>query len=318
MGLCMGGACCAAVGALAHWKSSPPAGGAVFWACDRDAGRLVGLDQDLFETTSLQARAPLFVEACRAGGVWFSDAIEATPLSVQRLQRLSAQGEVVFGVDVGPLLDLATIDGGDAVAIELAPWGAARVLQVTQAGEFLDLFSHPQAVCVAGKGARIALGTSDGSLVLLEAGVRGQSALSEVALQGSLVDIAPSDDGWWVLDASGGVSGSRLLRLDERLQTLWQVFTSTAALSLVCDRARERVWLADTSQSSLRRFGPSGLLELALVELPASGLDRGSALRDGGVLLVAPGALLRFNADGQSVPGQGGFDFLVDVAGPYP
>jgi hypothetical protein len=36
-------------------------------------------------------------------------------------------------------------------------------------------------------------------------------------------------------------------------------------------------------------------------------------LTGGGVLLAAPGALLRLAADGRAAPGQGGFAFLTDV-----
>ena len=136
---------------------------------------------------------------------------------------------------------------------------------------------------------------------------------------------APVADGWWCLDVT---QGGRLVRLGPDLSERWSVAVAIQPLHLVPVPGEERVWLASATQPHARRYGPGGQLELDLEDLPLSGLDRGLAWgvrpaspgrrgprASGGVLLVAPGALLHLDAAGQLAPGQGGFDYLVDVAG---
>src|SRR5688572_6345064 len=48
------------------------------WAVDRDAHRLVGLDQDLIVARQVRVERPLEVEACADGGAWVLRSADGT------------------------------------------------------------------------------------------------------------------------------------------------------------------------------------------------------------------------------------------------
>jgi hypothetical protein len=56
------------------------------------------------------------------------------------------------------------------------------------------------------------------------------------------------------------------------------------------------------------------VVEIEAQNLPAPALDRSVAWRDGGALLLSPGAILHVDASGALAPGQGGFAWLADAA----
>ncbi len=312
-GLALGALSGVLFGFAALGSRPQPRGAALHWVADRDAGRVVGLDVDFFEVAAFPARAPLFVETRRDQRLWIADAVDAAPLSPTRVALVTPQGVSTFEVELGPLSDFETLEHADALALE-ATDAKPRIVRILEGQPVCVVASESGLQCVAGRAERVVAGTADGWLLAFQSDGRGAGPVARFALGGTLVDIAPAPGGWWVLDAQGGAQGARLIRCGDDLEPLWQVATSVAALSLIADYGRERVWLADTNESSLRRFGPTGALELVLPELPAAGLDRGVALQDGGALLVAPGALLHVDALGALLPGQGGFDFLVDAA----
>lgn len=287
-----------------------PAGPVATWVADRNGQRVVGLDPDLFVVADVGLRWPVALAPREDGGAWVVEAAAGGPLGAHALVRLDAIGRVVEGPHpLPPLLDLAPLDGDAALVLT---GGDPPQLQRASAGEGLRLLAgFPGAMCVAGEDGAGLVGTADGRLVPidLERGATGAA----VAVGLVIGDLAPGPGGvgWWVLDVG---AGGRLVRLDEGLATTWSVDVGFNPQSLGPHAREERVWLASTNEPHAARYGPGGVVELVLPELPLAGLDRSACLDDGGVLLLSHGAVLRFDGGGAALPGQGGFSFLADVA----
>ncbi len=122
---------------------------------------------------------------------------------------------------------------------------------------------------------------------------------------------------WWVLGLDAQGLG-RLLALGPALEVRWEVATGLRPRHLIPVPGRVRAWVADITAPRVRRFGPGGVLEVDRDDLQVLGLDRGVAWPDAGVVLTAPGALLRLDAAGNLRPSQGGFHYPVDLTAPRP
>jgi hypothetical protein len=290
------------------WSSRPAAAGegVALWVADRGANALFGLDDDLFFSRRIELRAPVALARAPEGGVWVLSATEGTPLGAHRLLRVDAEGVPQVDAHFGQVLDLGSLDGRDALVIERGP-ATELVRVVGQDGDMRTIFERTGLTCVVGRGERVLVGTADGELVLLDAS--SGVPLAFHSLGSEIGDIAPAPRGWWVLDVSGA---GHLALFDEDLNLSWLAATHAQALHLTPEPGRESVWLASSTQPSVRRFGPGGVLELTQDELPLSDLDRGLAWR-GGVLLLSPGGILRLNRRGRIQPAQGGFTFAVAV-----
>jgi hypothetical protein len=136
--------------------------------------------------------------------------------------------------------------------------------------------------------------------------------LGSIQLRGAVLDLARGPEPGSAFALAGG--GSELVRLGPDLGLRWQVALPVSARHLAAVAGVERVWIVDTSAARVLRYGPGGALELDRAGLPLAGLDRALPWIDGGVLLPAPGAILHLDARGHLAPGQGGFNFLVDLA----
>jgi hypothetical protein len=281
-------------------------GPTALWAVDRDGCEAVALDRDLFVRVRAPVPWPTEVEPRTGGGAWVLSAVEADPLGSRELLALSVDGEVEARVVLGVAIDLAAVErADDALVVELG--APARVLRFGRGGEPGVVLEHPGALCAAGTGDAVLVGDRAGGLALYEgvaliALAEGTGAVEDVAL-------AP-DDGWWVLRGTDGV----LERRGADLALLWQVRTGLAATHLAPVPGGERVWLAGADEARARRHGPGGALEVETGRAPLSGLGPGVGLQDGGVVLVAPGALLALDTGGAWLPGQGGFSYLADAA----
>lgn len=331
---------------LAHslpWDASvirpPDLAPVALWVADRDGQQVYALDADLIIARRFHCAWPLAVEPCRDGGVWVlragSDTHDAGdesnpsgPVdtgdpedhgqrsgrsgSSDQLERWSAGGELLSAVALDRCIDLERSTEDDALVIEAATRShAERALRVRSDGSVVSLYERPGLACIAHAGRAVALGTSTGTVLRVDPLASG-SIVGERDLGGSLGDLAPGPEegSLWALDVRGP---RRLHLLDAQLGLRWSTRVELAALHIAAVPNEERVWLCDTLEPRVRRFGPEGQLELDLGGLSLAGLDRATAWLGGGVLLAAPGAILHLDARGQPRPGQGGFSYLVDV-----
>jgi hypothetical protein len=285
-----------------------------YFAADRDAGEVVALDEDFFVVRRFAVELPIEVETRRDGGLWVACASSAGPRGPHRLRRLEPDGRIASEIALGPVLDLETLDGGPALVVASQPTGAREALLVHSAGATLTVAAAGDLACIAGSGGRIAVGTCSGVVRVHDAA--GGARIVERDLGGSLADLAPGPerDTWWALDAGGAARPRRVLVLESDLAVRWERPIGMLALHLAPVAGEERVWIVDSSAPLAGRLGPKGALEVPPVPLSLAGCERGIARRSAGAVFAAPGALLVVDAAGRSLPGQGGFDFLVDVA----
>lgn len=300
-----------AVSAARFPPAGPSAPGPVaVWAVDRDASRVFGLDADLFVARRMHVDHPLDVEACRDGGLWVLRSATPSASSSHRLDRFGANGDLITELFVDRTLDLATLDGADALVIEATggPHGEPQLLRVREEGSVTVMHVAVGLACVSGSRDSVLTGSSGGSVVRRDASTG--AALDLVALAGPILDLAEggAPGGAFVLHGS---SPRRLTLLDADLAVRWSVLAGVDALQVSPVRGEERAWLAIGAR--VRRFGPQGALELDVGGLPLSSLDAVAPWLGGGALVAAPGAILRLDANGALQPGQGGFAWLADL-----
>ena len=308
----------ACVGFLALTSSGASAGrhGPVAgWLADRDGGALVGLDSDRLEVRRIGLEWPVELEVGTDGDLWVACAGPGGPVGPHRLLLVEDEsGRIEREFLLGPVLDLESVGGlgGEVLAVALGSGGAREVVRFARAGAVTTVERGDDAFCVAGAWGCTLVGSERGELRLW--GPDGQR-LARRDFGGVISDVAPGPEPgcWWVLDAAGGAGGQRLALVGRDLSSRWEVPAGVAALSLAPERGLERVWLCDGEGALAQRFGPGGTLELAQAGLAHSGATRASWGQDGLLWIAAPGALLCLDGSGARAPGQGGFEFLVDV-----
>ena len=275
------------------------------WVADRGAGRLIGLDDDLFVTGSLEVEVPVALALRSDGGLWIAAAVEGHPRGAHRLDLVPPRGRPCPVAELGALLDLEVVGGERALAVHRT--GGCTLVQTHGAdGSEEIVLAVPGAACAAGRPGRTLVGTEDGRLLAVGAG-----AVVERALGRRFVDLAPApvSGGWWALDTG---PPSRLLLVDAELAIVSELFPGPAA-AMAPVPGEERVWILAEGRRAALRLGPRGELELPPAVLSMRGVEAIAATADGGLLAAAPGALMRLDPRGQPVPGQGGFDHLVGV-----
>jgi len=284
-------------------------------ATDRDAGAVVVLDADLIELRRFNVPYALEVEVRADGRLWVVAASALGPLGPHTLLTLEPSGDVAAQTPIGPLLDLACLDGGAALLVVLRPDGQRDAVLHPTSGQALNLGAGAAWASIAGQSNHVLVAGHDGSLSSYVVGAATGLA-AQRQFGGVIADVAPGPQrgSWYVLDVGGGPNQRRLAALDSQLATLWSAPLGCGALHLCVSPDRQGVWLADGAAGLARRFGPHGALELAWATLPVAGCERGVARADGSVVFAGPGALVRLASDGSVLPGQGGFTFLVDVA----
>lgn len=292
-------------------SAAAPAAIVRVWLADRDAGRVIGLDRALMVVHSIPVVAPTEVEARSDGGAWVISAAAGDPLGPHRLLRLSAGGATLASCGLDSVHDLA-VDPLDRAIVVDGMAGAVRVGVYDDSAVRTLSWSVAGAICAAGDGRRVLVGTNAGTLLRFDI-VAPQAPPLVANLGGIVSDVAagPRAGRWWVLDAVGQ---GRLALVDSALASLWTRPVQLHALHLAPLPGVERVWIADTTQPHVRRYGPNGVLEVDRADMAAGGLDRACVASAGGALFPAVGALLALDAQGARAPGQGGFDFLVDAA----
>lgn len=319
----LGAVGCLGVGALARPGAvAGGAGGAASevagWVLDRDGGALIALDEDRLKLARHPLESPVELALDAEGRLWVACAGPQGPVGPHRVLRIDgASGAVDRELSTGPVLDLEAGEGaergrGEAWLVVIAGSAEREVSRISAAGSAEVVERSIDAFCVAGQRGAVLVGSESGELRLY--GPQGQR-LAARNFGGLISDLAPGpqDGTWWILDAHGSSTAHRVALLERDLRTRWERSAGIAAIYLAPVPRSERVWLSDANGSHARRFGPGGTLELAHVTLPHSGAARACASPDGTLWLAAPGALVCLDAAGAVTPGQGGFDFLVDV-----
>lgn len=314
LGLLFGGFLSVAWGEVSasELDSKPPSGPPHLWVADRDAGVLVGYDRDLLEVLRIAQDQPVELAVRSDRGLWVVSAGVGGATGPHVLRRLAADGKLGCEVALEAVLDLETLEGGDALVVELRPGGVRRVLRVAEDGGLTTVETSLDAFCVAGRRGQVLVGGDSGELRLHGP---APTDLRQRSFGGLIGDLAPGpeDGSWWLLDCQGGPNAHRVALLERELASRWQVSAGVNALHLAEVPGSEQIWLCDASGAFARRFGPGGVRELPYVPLPLVGADRGAARSDGSVLFTAPGALVHLDAKGAPAPGQGGLGFAVDL-----
>jgi hypothetical protein len=181
---------------------------------------------------------------------------------------------------------------------------------VTTGGSLFPVHERAGMRAVLGERETALIGTSDGVVARVHASTG--AVVASATIGGSVADLAagPAPGQVFVLDDA---APGRVLLLDAALVVRWSVTLPRRSGGLAPVRGSEGVWVVATDEPCVTRFGAGGALELDRCGLPLPGLDRALAWRDG-LLVTAVGAILRLDRDGNLLPGQGGFDAVVDLA----
>ena len=107
--------------------------------------------------------------------------------------------------------------------------------------------------------------------------------------------------------SGGGTLTQFLAALDDRIKVAVVSEGNTENL------AHDNVEPPGSADDAEQNIVPGLSRGIDRADLPLDGLDRALGLERGGALLVAPGAILRLDARGATVPGQGGFAELSDL-----
>jgi hypothetical protein len=307
------GAALAVVFALMNDPSASPSppGPVAVWTADRDASRVFGLDRDLVVARRIAVDYPLEVESASDGALWVLRNSGGQADLSQRLCRIDAHGEVETQLYLEPCRALGVLEGEQALVLERTDPATTVLTRVRREGSKFPLLSRNDQACVCGSRGTAIVGTDTGAVLRVDA--TSGVVLAEIQLGGSIGDVAagPTPGSVWALDVQGT---GRLFLLDERLAIRWAAGVGFSARHLGAVPGEERVWIADTSSPRVVRIGPSGVTEVDRGNLPLQGLDRVLAWTGGSALVLAPGALLHLDAQGQLAPGQGGFAWLSDAA----
>jgi len=307
-------ACGLGLAYAASWAGPVPARAAqrpAWWIADRDAHQLVGLDRDLHVAARRELRWPVLLAARADGGTWVARALEDGPRGAHELACFDASARLRARFAASPVHALCAPDGEVLYALSEEPGAPAQLLRVElEAGpRALAPFAGARWLCARSAG-ELVIGASDGRLWSVDgAGV----VHAEQQLGAELAALAPGprEGTCWVLERA---PDARLWLLGARLEPLRVRRTGLTGGELAAERGSERVWVADARRKHVRRFGPAGQLELDRTDVPLAGITAGAALRGGGALWLAPGALLRVDARGELAPGQGGFGHAHDLA----
>jgi hypothetical protein len=293
-----------------------PPGPVAAWAVDRGAQELCELDADLLLVRSVRLGWPVAVRARADGGAWVLRSKLGSPASPSILDRIRADGSIAAEVELGACTGLALLASGDAVVIEkrAGSGGSDRLVRCGDEGRTEILLEALDLACAAETRSGVLAGTRRGEILRVTPQFL-VGPIPRTTLAGAVFELAPGpepDEAWVLFGEGGGSVGL----LDAGLELRWSAPTGLRSARAGAVVGEQRIWIVDAERSVVRRFGPGGKLELECADLPIPGAERVVSWRDGGVLLVSPGAILRLDRRGRLLPGQGGFDYLADLDRP--
>ncbi len=288
------------LGSVTWGEVSPEPGVPHFWVADRDGRHLVGLDRELFVSRSAFLSRPVDLAVGEDGDLWCLLARGDGPDGPHGLLCVGTGVEVPLE---GRPLGLAA-SGGQASVLLDGPRGV-EVWRVAPHGVAHRLARVREGTCLAARGAQVLVGDSRGRVSLLGSyGVRSARPGDEIRAVA-----AGAGSSWWVLTAG---PDARLVHLAADLSTRRVLETGLEDPSMAVVPDADSVWLVGGRERRALRIAADGHEERALGDLPMAGLVAGAATRSGGLLLLAPGAVLHIDSAGRMARGQGGFGFLVD------
>lgn len=279
---------------------------------DRDAHRVVALDEQLGRVHETEIAWPEEVRVDGDGWVWILSA--PGPGAGVRAHRAVAAPWRVLGIDgegrgrilrlLPRVTDLAVGPCGRLWAL-CAGW--ERVLPVDIAAPAIRLPPDP-TVLVASQD-ELVVGFAGGWIIGVDPVLARMSRVARLCGDIRAL-VAVREGGYWVLHGSNRVS-----RLDQEFGIVSTSLTDLRESDLAGGVAARGVWLFDRQTGRVQRIGQNGLPEPTNA-LPLAGIECGWALEDGGLIVGGGGAVLRLNGSGEPVLGQGLFAYVCSLAGP--
>lgn len=285
-------------------------GARAWWVADRGADRLVELDAELLIRRTLELAAPVALAHGSDGFSWVVSALQSGPSGIHRLVRLDPSGSVVLEWNLPTVRGLAVTPAGDALV--LASFGEHAALWLGRCtGEFEMLADLPGALSMATQGRLTLVAQASGELRVLPCELN-PAPVAMTVLEGKPVGVAPGPGGgWWVLEMRR--SGARVLALDAELELRHATPVDLVRPVLAGGATEHGLWVLDRDRGRALRVDPASGAIVGDVVLPVEALEAGWSTVDGGVLVASPGVLLRLDAEGELMYGQGGFAHLVAV-----
>ncbi len=283
-----------------------PAGDVAVWAADRGAGAVYGLDENGIVARVLRVESPLRLASAGDVGVWIVRSREAHARAGHDLVLARASGGTELAIEIDRCADLAATARGDALCIEIDAAGCARATRTARDGAREVLAEDDSFTAIAGIPSAVAIGTSRGELLRIDAGGARSCAL----VARSIVALAPGPRANWVWVLDGG---REVVLVDARDAVVWRAPTGLDARQLAPVAGEEWVWVCDAREPRARRIARAAEDVLECGDLGASAPESIVGGRGRGILAAFSGAIVCRDGRGRVAPGQGGFHTLVDL-----
>ena len=289
----------------------PVPGVPAWWVADRDADAVYALDGERTLALRVPIRRPIAIRSTSDGGAWILCSTTATARGGRSLLRIRPDGSNVAEVPVGGHPELASMDD-DALVVEdgARPEDPRRLVRCRADGRRQVLLEEPALACAIASGTSVIAGSSAGAMLRLDV-ENHDSRIERVPLAGPILGLAPAGTG--SIYALHGEDRVHLVRLESDLSIAWSAPCAARSAHLAAKPDGEQAWVVDLDARILRQFDRAGRLALERSVPGTDGIDASVASAAGDLVLATPGALLVFDEQGSTRPGQGGFAFVVDV-----
>lgn len=285
------------------------------WAADRAGDRVLALDQDLYVLRVLEVGAPCEIEVGREGLVWVLRSLHRRSGALCELALLDATGGVHVRTTLGAGRELVALGARRAALLvrSASSEGEDELVVVGHDGTARVLMRSKGLVALSARGSRLCLGTARGELSIWRVGKRVQ-CLRRVRSAHPVVDLVPGPHaGSWLVLAAGR-NGSRVELRDRALRCSWTRELAVRATRWVSGGDGRRAWLAVEERAACLALGARGSIACFRSGLPLVPTGGGIARDGGGALFLHWGAILAVDSSGRTIPGQGGFQELTDLA----